>query len=195
MDFRKVAIERLEVLRSQYGFSASDKTDIEVMYREVFSKDFIKTTCNDCYHDAVIEMYLHLKRNSKMKERCNYSLKNGVLLQEFGSSNMYTNANLTDEAAEIYLSRNSKGIKFFSNLPSDWEERVKNRIYPKSKLNETLIAALVSGFEEGKTADILKEEYKAFQIDGKNISAKSLVSHLKAAQTSYEELQKEKNKE
>lgn len=196
MDFQTV-INKLEMLRSRTGFSASDKTEIEIIYREVFSKDFIKTSCSDCYRDAVIEIYTYLKRNGIMKVRCNYSLKNGVLLQEFGSPDMYTNATLTDEAAEIYLSRNPGGIKFFATLPDNWEERVKNRTAPKSKMNEDLISALVNGFKDGKTAEALKEEYKAFLIDGKNIPSKSLSAHIKAALASYEASKKEKedNKE
>lgn len=48
-----------------------------------------------------------------MKEKSSYALKNGVLLQVgFGSSEMYTNNNLTDEAAERYLAENPKGIVF-----------------------------------------------------------------------------------
>lgn len=47
-----------------------------------------------------------------MKEKSSYALKNGVLLHEFGSAEMYTNANLTDEVAENYLSRNPKGTTF-----------------------------------------------------------------------------------
>ena len=56
-----------------------------------------------------------------MKEKSSYALKNGVLLQVgFGSSEMYTNNNLTDEAAERYLAENPKGIVFFASTPSDW---------------------------------------------------------------------------
>ena len=40
---------------------------------------------------------------------------------------MYTNANLTDEAAEKYLAKYPDNIKYFSKKPDDWEERVKSR--------------------------------------------------------------------
>lgn len=51
-----------------------------------------------------------------MKEKCNYILKNGVLLQpEFGSNKMYTNDNLTDEVAEKYLAKIRK-VKFISPM-------------------------------------------------------------------------------
>lgn len=34
-----------------------------------------------------------------MKEKCSYTLKNGVLIQVFGTGQMFTNDNLIDEAA------------------------------------------------------------------------------------------------
>ena len=64
-------VSKLEVLRGQVALSTSDKSDIELMYQQVLGKDFVKTSCNDCYHDAVIEMYLYLKRTGNMKEKSN----------------------------------------------------------------------------------------------------------------------------
>ena len=109
-------------------FSASEKSEIEALYTEVLGKEFIKTSCNDCYRDAVFEMYAYLKKNGKMKEKTLYGLKNGVLLQMgFGSDEFYTNANLTDEAAERFLELNPDKANFFSVLPDDWKKRVKER--------------------------------------------------------------------
>lgn len=109
-------------------FSASEKSEIEALYTEVLGKEFIKTSCNDCYRDAVFEMYAYLKKNGKMKEKTLYGLKNGVLLQMgFGSGEFYTNANLTDEAAERFLELNPDKANFFSVLPDDWKKRVKER--------------------------------------------------------------------
>lgn len=175
-------VSKLEVLRGQTTLSTSDKSDIELMYREVLGKDFVKTSCNDCYHDAVIETYLYLKQKGKMKEKSNYSLKNGVLLQtEFGSNTMYTNANLTDEAAETYLANAPKGILFFASMPTDWEERVKKRMNPESDLNEELIRVLVETLKEGTTLASIKETFKSYAIDGKKVTGKVFDAHLKAA--------------
>lgn len=117
-----------------------------------------------------------------MKEKSNYSLKNGVLLQaEFGSNTMYTNANLTDEVAENYLAKNPKGEIFFALLPTDWEERVKKRIGPEIELNEELTTALVETLKSGATLASIKETFKAYAIDGKKVTAKVLDAHLKVA--------------
>lgn len=119
---------RLQEWGKASAFSASEKSDIEAMYSDVFDKKFVKTSCNDCYKDAVFEMYAYLKKNGKMKEKSIYKLKNGVLLQMgFGSGEFYTNANLTDEAAEKYLNEHPDNINFFSVYPDDWKKRVARR--------------------------------------------------------------------
>lgn len=175
-------VNKLEVLRGQTALSTFDKSDIELMYREVLGKDFVKTSCNDCYRDAVIEMYLYLKRTGNMKEKSNYTLKNGVLLQtEFGSNTMYTNANLTDEVAENYLAKNPKGEIFFASMPTDWEERVKKRFSSEIELNEELTNILVDTLKSGATLTSIKETFKSYTIDGRKVTAKVLDIHLKAA--------------
>lgn len=127
MSVKDVSI-RLKELGEVKSFSASDRAEIEVLYTEVLGKAFVKTSCNDCYRDAVFEMYAYLKKNGKMKEKTLYGLKNGVLLQMgFGSGEFYTNANLTDEAAERFLELNPDKVNFFSVLPDNWKKRVKER--------------------------------------------------------------------
>lgn len=175
-------VNKLEVLRGASTLSTSNKQEIELMYREVLEKDFVKTSCNDCYRDAIIEMYIHLKRTGKMKEKSNYTLKNGVLLQsEFGSNVMYTNANLTDEAAEVYLANNPDGIIFFASTPTDWEDRVKNRSNPKQELNEALVNEIVLALKEGVTLTSIRETFKEYEIEGKKVTGKALNAHIDAA--------------
>lgn len=180
MDRVLVVSDRLKELGSIASLSYSDKAEIERLYKEVLDKKFIRTSCNDCYRDAVIEMNVYLKKNGSMKEKSEYGLKNGALLQMgFGSSEMYTNANLTDEIAEKYLAKNPTGIKFFAKKPEDWEERVQKRLAPK--VNDELIALMVEALNDGVTADSLKEEFAAYKLNGKTISKKTLELHVKKA--------------
>lgn len=175
-------VSKLEVLRGHTALSTSNKSEIELMYRQVLNKEFVKTSCNDCYHDAIIEMYLYLKRTGNMKQKSNYTLKNGVLLQaEFGSNTMYTNANLTDEVAENYLAKNPKGEILFASLLTDWEDRVKKRISPEIEMNEELINTLIETLKSGATLTSIKESFKSYAINGKKVTAKVLDTHLKAA--------------
>lgn len=125
--------DRLKELGKASAFSASEKEEIEKMYADVLDKKFVRTSCNDCYRDAVYEMYAYIRKNGKMKEKTIYKLKNGALLQmQFGSGEFYTNANLTDEAAERYLERYPERINLFSIYPDDWSERVKRRFSKES---------------------------------------------------------------
>lgn len=184
-------VNRLEELRGTSFLSDSDKSEIEVWYREILGKNFVKSSCNDCYQDAVIEMYLYLKSNGKMKEKCSYTLKNGVLLQtEFGGKDMYTNANLTDKVAEEYLAKHPKGIMFFAGMPNDWEERVAGRNSVKSskkqEVNDTLLKAMIEALANGKSYSDLKEIFKEYAIDGTKISSKVLGTHIAAAKISFE---------
>lgn len=186
MDRVLVVSDRLKELGSIASLSYSDKAEIERLYKEVLDKKFIRTSCNDCYRDAVIEMNVYLKKNKNMKEKSEYGLKNGALLQMgFGSSEMYTNANLTDEIAEKYLAKNPSGIKFFAKKPEDWEERVQKRLAPK--VNDELIALMVEALNDGVTADSLKEEFAAYKLNGKTISKKTLELHVKKAAEIFSE--------
>ena len=125
---------RLKELGKVSAFSTTEKREIETLYTEVLGKEFVKTSCNGCYRDAVFEMYAYLKKNGKMKEKSVYRLKNGALLQMgFGSGEFFTNANLTDEAAERYLNLKPQGINLFSVYPDDWKSRVEKRFAQKDK--------------------------------------------------------------
>lgn len=187
MDVLEV-VNKLKELGGKSPLSSSDKSDIEVMYNEVLRRNFIKTSCNDCYRDAVIEMYSYLKKYGKMKEKSNYALKNGVLLQmDFGSGEMFTNDNLTDEAAEKFLAKNPKGINQFALTPPDWEERVSKRMNQSNTLDQTLVSELVTALNvEGATVKDVKDVFKAYLIDGKKISVKVLDAHIKEAQSVIE---------
>ncbi len=185
--------------RIETGFSDQDKSVIVSLYSEVLSKDFVKTGCNDCYRDAVIEIYNHLKRERKMKEKCDYALKNGAILQPFGTSEVYTNANLTNEVAEKHLRQFPKNADLFAHVPSDLEERLaKEPANDKSQakqpivLNNELVKELADKLAvEGTTKKAVKEEYKEYEIDGKKITGTLLDAHIKSA----EELIKNANQE
>ena len=71
----KEVVDKLKELGDLPSYSSSDKSEIERLYKEVLGKEFTKTSCNDCYRDAVIEMTVYIKKNNRMKEKCNYILK------------------------------------------------------------------------------------------------------------------------
>ena len=48
-------VDKLKRLGDKVSLSSSDKSDIELMFHEVLGRTFTKTSCGDCYRDAVIE--------------------------------------------------------------------------------------------------------------------------------------------
>ena len=106
------------------GFSSSDKSHIESLYREICGKAVRNTGCNDCYKDAYIETYLTLKRNGKMPKKPNYILKAGVVISKFGSNKFYGLSNCPDDVAEDYIRKDESRINLFESFPKDWHDRV-----------------------------------------------------------------------
>ena len=101
-------------------YDEEDKRRVVLLYREVMRKEFQPTTCQQCYHDAVIEIYLKLKKNKKMPKKCNYRLRAGFIIScpDFMNGKIFTNENLTDKVAKQYLDKYPNMETYFSELPS-----------------------------------------------------------------------------
>lgn len=125
----KEAIKKLEELRGKgSSLTQSDKAEIEDLHMEILDRRMTHTSCSNCYSDAVITLLLYIRKHGRFKEKTSYRLKNGVLLQmEFGSSEFYTNDNLSDKVAEEYLAKFPENSNLFAELPDDWEAKVEMR--------------------------------------------------------------------
>lgn len=115
-------------MESRYhsGFSSLDRSFLDSLYYLIFGKEITNKGCSDCYRDAYIEIYTKLKREQKMPKKSSYQLKAGAVITFFGSSQAFTNANLTDEVAVKYLSLCEDNAKMFSYLPDGWETQVSD---------------------------------------------------------------------
>lgn len=115
------AIIETQRLREHFDetFSQSQKDTIANLYYEVLGKTFRPTSCQQCYHDALIEIYLYLKRNKTMAKKCNYRMKAGFIIScpDFHNGRIYTNDNLTDAVAKEYLQKYPKRESCFSKMP------------------------------------------------------------------------------
>ena len=176
---------------SSAPLTANDKDEIESLYTQVLDKKFVRTSCNDCYHDAIIEMICYIKKHGKMKEKCAYKLKNGVLLQmEFGSSDFYVNETLTDEIAEQYLAKYPDNILFFAEHPEDWKERAAKKVEKKKKkskgkaveLDAQLLGELAEALKiEGATEEDVRTSFSEYQLNGEVITPEVLDEYINAA--------------
>lgn len=171
MSFEEAKI-KAERLRGRFDapFSFSDKKEIEVMYWEVLGKRLSPTNCQQCYHDALIEIYLYLKNNNKMKEKSNYRLRAGFIINTpaFNNGKVYSNANLTDEVAESYLAKYPKQVKMFEVLPKGFS--VKS-VQTKAKKAEAEAAKKAE--EEAKIAAEKEAEAKRLEEEAKKAEAEA----------------------
>lgn len=120
----------LKELRGRFDspYSSSDKSTIEDLYFEVLGKTFRPTSCQQCYHDAVIEMYCYIKKNNSMAEKSNYRLKAGVIINcpNFQGGKIYTNDNLTDKVASDFLKMFPEQVSIFQKVPAEKPKTPKN---------------------------------------------------------------------
>lgn len=123
----KQAVAIVEDLRSRFDspFGAADKAAIEKLYIMVARKQFVPTTCQQCYHDALIEIYLTLKNSKAMPEQCNYRMKAGFIIScpDFHGGKIFTNENLTDEVAAEYLDKFPGMQDYFQKVPKEKVEK------------------------------------------------------------------------
>ena len=125
----KEATAKVEELKARFDspFDATDKAVIETLYLEVTRKRFVPTTCQQCYHDALIEIYLKLKKEKAMPKTCNYAMKAGFIIScpDFYQGKIFTNENLTDKVAHEYLTKYPHMESYFQKIPS--EELIENK--------------------------------------------------------------------
>jgi hypothetical protein len=161
----KTIVEELKG-RFEAPFSSSDKAHIVRLYWEVLGKEFKPTSCQQCYHDALIEVYLYLKTYNKMKEKCNYRMRAGFIIScpRFANGKIYTNDNLTDEVAEEYLAQFPKNVEMFQQLPEGFSiKKVQKKVADRKKKQEKAAPAEVQEKQEKPTLAEQKEATPAEQ--------------------------------
>jgi hypothetical protein len=105
-------------------FSVEQKRKIAAIYPEIMGKPFRRTACQRCYHDAVIEMAVKLRKEQKMREKCDYHMRVGFIIRcgDFDGGEIYTNANLTNDVARRYLERFPQKRAMFDRIPEETAE-------------------------------------------------------------------------
>lgn len=100
----RTQIEQLKA-RLSGAFSTAEKQQIRTLYEVTFGRPFRQTSCQRCYHDAVIEIYLKLRKMEKIEPKCSYRMRAGFIVScpTFHGGKIFTNDNLTDEIAEEYI--------------------------------------------------------------------------------------------
>lgn len=103
------ARQQAEALKARLdgAFSAADKQTIRRLYYEVMGRSLRQTSCQRCYHDAVIEVCLRLRNMKNMEKRSRYRMRAGFVIScpTFHKGKIFTNDNITDEIAEEYIEK------------------------------------------------------------------------------------------
>lgn len=100
----------------QTNYSTAETLAIEQAYRAVFGRAIRDCNCPNRHRDAVIELRIFIKNHATM-EKSTYKLKAGVVIQPSGTSEVYTNDNLTDEIAEQFLKERPGARGLFAVAP------------------------------------------------------------------------------
>lgn len=132
-------IARLTELSKKRSYTDEEKLEISSLYPKVTQFVFVKRKgCADCYRDACIEMVSYLRKNGKFRDKLNYVLRAGCVIQlgGFGSGDFYSNANISDAVAIAYLREHPLDITLFQRYPEDWEQQIKNHEGTRIKKKE-----------------------------------------------------------
>lgn len=115
----------VDELRGRFDapFNQADKDAIERTYKAVIGRTFVQTSCQQCYHDAVVEIYHHIKKYGKMAEVKKYNLKAGAIINcpNFQKGKVFSNENLTDEIAAEYLKEYPDQVGLFETYENPEE--------------------------------------------------------------------------
>ena len=124
------AIMLVDELRGRFDapFNQADKDTIERTYKAVIGRTFVQTSCQQCYHDAVLEIYHHIKKYGKMAEVKKYNLKAGAIINcpTFQGGKVFSNENLTDEVAAEYLKEYPDQVGLFETYETPEEDNATN---------------------------------------------------------------------
>ncbi|MCI6672427.1 MAG: hypothetical protein MSG77_07810 [Prevotella sp.] len=117
IDEARKIIEELK-WRFDTPFSSLDKDTIKKLYYEVIGKSFVATSCQQCYHDALIEINYHLNKYGKMADKRKYILRAGAIINcpNFMDGKVFSNDNLDDETAKEYLKMFPNQIEIFNDV-------------------------------------------------------------------------------
>lgn len=145
----------------QTEFSTSERAAIEEIYYGVFGRTLPNCNCPNRFRDAVIELRIFTKNHSTM-EKSKYVLKAGVIIQPTGTSNVYTNDNLTDEVAERFLNERPGARGLFEVIPNtaEVEKTPENEQEPENAGRIAELEAEVESLKE-KLAEMTEYRNRA----------------------------------
>lgn len=169
-------------------YSDAERVEIEKMYTAVLGCQIRTCNCSEKWRDAVIEMYVYLKKNGKMHTKSQYILKAGVVIQPDGTSDVYTNANLTDAVAAEFLKKYPAAKGLFEKIPdntSDGGNAAKSNENGQSAdvSNAAVKSAIAAALESGTAKTKIKSDFAGREIDGVKLTQRLVAEYIKAIES------------
>lgn len=169
-------------------YSDAERVEIEKMYTAVLGCQIRTCNCSEKWRDAVIEMYVYLKKNGKMHTKSQYILKAGVVIQPDGTSDVYTNANLTDAVAAEFLKKYPAAKGLFEKIPdntSDGGNAAKSNENGQSAdvSNVAVKSAIAAALESGTAKTKIKSDFAGREIDGVKLTQRLVAEYIKAIES------------
>jgi hypothetical protein len=130
-------------------------------------------TCSNCPNKISGYIQKIKKLNTETivetKKKNTFVLQTGTIIPVPGTSESYSNANITDEKAVALLAANKNRKALFATLPKDWEEQVK--IFIANKPNAEAPAQKVIGVKIGENVVTVEESLSL--LEKLNVSTKA----------------------
>lgn len=169
-------------------YSDAERVEIEKMYTAVLGCQIRTCNCSEKWRDAVIEMYVYLKKNGKMHTKSQYILKAGVVIQPDGTSDVYTNANLTDAVAAEFLQKYPAAKGLFEKIPdntSNGGNAAKSNENGQSAdvSNASVKSAIAAALESGTAKTKIKSDFAGREIDGVKLTQRLVAEYIKAIES------------
>lgn len=172
------------------GLSYPQKSRVEELTRLILNAEVRQCNCTDRFLDALFMCRKQLKTYGIMKP-CKYKLKNNVVLQF--QNGVYTNANLTDEVAEAYLSKYPKTTYFAEKKPIEVSEKEAVESDEPVKRSEgddltEAVEAIKDAHSRGIGMMEIRERMKLFQFsNGDTLASRGLNEAIKIFKESVNE--------
>ena len=171
------------------GLSYPQRTRVQELTKLILNSEVRQCNCSDRFLDALFMCRKQLKTYGIMKP-CNYKLKNNVVLQF--QNNVYTNANLTDEVAEAYLSKYPKTTYFAEKKAIEVSEKQDVADEPIKRtegddLTEA-VEAIKDAFSRGIGMMEIRERMRNFKFsNGDTLASRGLNEAIKIFKESVNE--------
>ena len=123
-----------------------------------------------------------------MHTKSQYILKAGVVIQPDGTSDVYTNANLTDAVAAEFLKKYPAAKGLFEKIPdntSNGGNAAKSNENGQSAdvSNASVKSAIAAALESGTAKTKIKSDFAGREIDGVKLTQRLVAEYIKAIES------------